>query len=1021
MNLKENYLERILALFILFFAGSVFFTLHAQYFGQNKVRYETFNFKVLKTDHFDIYFYPPERAAAEQAARMAERWYARHAQILKYELNGRQPLILYGSHPEFEETNTAQGPLGEGVGGFTEPLKRRIVLPLASSLGEIDHVVGHELVHAFQYDMTGQGGGGFRNPAALQMPLWFIEGMAEYLSLGPDDPQTAMWMRDAVLSQKKLPNIRRLEDPNYFPYRYGQALLAYIGGRWGDEKLGQLLRAAGRKGDIYEAIRQTLKIGPDTLATDWHNALHAVYDPLKTSTDTLISNATLLVGDKKGGGTYNISPVLSPDGKKFIFFSEKDLFAIDLYLADAGSGKILKKIIRNELDPHYESLEFIYSAGAWDPSSRRIALGSVVNGHPELTIIDIDKNKTDKEARFPNFGEILNPAWSPDGRYIIFSMLTEGQSDLFLYDFKADSVGRLTNDLYADLQPAWSPDGKEVVFVTDRFSTNLALLNNGRYELATLNLRDRKINPLPVLDKGNIINPQWSADGKSLYFISDVTGISNLYRMALDGRQIFRLTNVYTGISGITALSPALSVATNTDRVLFTAYLNGKYNIYALQSPEQLAGRIFQTVAADTSVVENSGNPALLPPDQRKTDEVETELHNPVEGLVADTTFNIKPYHPKLTLDYIGQPYLFAGGSSYGLQIGGGISMFWSDLLGNHNLATMLQIQSERGAFNLAGGVGYLNSKSRWDWGAAAQQIPYIWRGFASGYAVQDSNLVYVDQEEIYQQLNRELSLFAAYPFSRAKRVEFSGGFQRISFSDKLYTTIYDAYSGARLQDHTDKLPVPDALNLGTFGVAYVYDYSSFGATSPILGQRFRLEVSPVFGSINFYNVAADYRYYFMPLRPFTFSARLLHYGRYGSGAEDERLLPFFLGYQSFVRGYSSTSFSSDIPVYNRLFGSRIAVGNLELRFPLFGVLGLGHGYYGAFPLETGIFYDTGVAWTNADKVSFLGGDRKPVSSYGATFRLNLLGYLVLETDLVKPLDRPDKNWLWQFGFITGF
>ena len=104
MNQKINLRQKLLALFILFLTGSTFLTLHAQYFGQNKVRYENFKFEVLKTDHFDVYFYPTERAAAEQAGRMAERWYARHAKILDHELNGRQPLILYGSHPEFEET-----------------------------------------------------------------------------------------------------------------------------------------------------------------------------------------------------------------------------------------------------------------------------------------------------------------------------------------------------------------------------------------------------------------------------------------------------------------------------------------------------------------------------------------------------------------------------------------------------------------------------------------------------------------------------------------------------------------------------------------------------------------------------------------------------------------------------------------------------------------------------------------------------------------------------------------------------
>ncbi|HSK09136.1 MAG TPA: hypothetical protein VK911_06145, partial [Vicinamibacterales bacterium] len=168
----------------------------AQYFGRNKVQYKSFNFEVMKTAHFEIYFYEEEREAVEQAAVMAERWYARLSKVLNHELRGPQPLVLYASHPEFQQTNVVQGEMGEGTGGVTEMLKRRIVLPLGASLAESDHVIGHELVHAFQFDITAPSGGQSMASGALRLPLWFIEGMAEYLSIGPVDPHTAMWMRD---------------------------------------------------------------------------------------------------------------------------------------------------------------------------------------------------------------------------------------------------------------------------------------------------------------------------------------------------------------------------------------------------------------------------------------------------------------------------------------------------------------------------------------------------------------------------------------------------------------------------------------------------------------------------------------------------------------------------------------------------------------------------------------------------------------------------------------------------------
>ena len=100
-------------------------TANAQYFGRNKVQYTDFDWHVLKTEHFDVYFYPVERKAATQAARLAERWYARFSRLLGHQLSGRQPLILYASHPDFEQTNAIPGELGEGTGGVTEILKRR--------------------------------------------------------------------------------------------------------------------------------------------------------------------------------------------------------------------------------------------------------------------------------------------------------------------------------------------------------------------------------------------------------------------------------------------------------------------------------------------------------------------------------------------------------------------------------------------------------------------------------------------------------------------------------------------------------------------------------------------------------------------------------------------------------------------------------------------------------------------------------------------------------------------------------
>src|SRR5919199_1658222 len=225
----------------------------AQYFGRNKVQYKKLDFQVLKTEHFDIYFYPSEREGIDISARLAERWNTRLERLLAHKLRGRQPLVLYASHPDFEQTNAIEGELSEGTGGVTEPLKRRIILPMGGPLADTDHVIGHELVHAFQFDITTRPGSAPGETGANNLPLWFIEGMAEYLSLGPVDSNTAMWLRDAA-RQEKLPTIDDLNNPKYFPYRWGQAFWAYVGGRWGDDVIGQMLRIAAKTGDPKVAI-----------------------------------------------------------------------------------------------------------------------------------------------------------------------------------------------------------------------------------------------------------------------------------------------------------------------------------------------------------------------------------------------------------------------------------------------------------------------------------------------------------------------------------------------------------------------------------------------------------------------------------------------------------------------------------------------------------------------------------------------------------------------------------------------
>jgi len=1042
--------------------------LAAQYFGQNKVQYQAFDFRIIQTEHFEIYYYPAERTAALDAARMAERWYARLSRILHHQFQGRKPIILYASQSDFQQTNTTNEDLSEGTGGFTEFFKHRMVLPFTGSYAELEHVLGHEMVHQFQYDEISRGhiGSGVQTLVNANLPGWFMEGMAEYLSIGPIDPLTSMWLRDASL-EGHLPTVEEMTyDPRIFPYRFGHALLAYVGEKWGDEAIGQILQASIASG-VEGGFKRSLGITLEDLSSEWRDAVQTTYLPQLADHYRARRIAQPLLTQKRSEGTLHLAPALSPDGRDIAYFSEKNSFFVDLYLADAETGRVKRRLVKSTLNSNYESLRFINSAGSFSPDGRYFAIAAKRKDRDDLVILDVKKDKEVRRIRIPLNG-LTTPSWSPDGKQLVFTGYDGGLSDLFVVNADGSNLHRLTNDKYADLEPSWSPDGKTIAFTTDRSpATDFETLKFGRLRIALLHLDNGSIDILRHMDQGKNINPTWAPDGRSLAFVSDRNGISNIFLYDLSDGNIYQLTDVFTGVSGITALSPCLSWAHEADRLAFAYYEDGEYNVYAVDNPRSLKRQPYQApamplvtsllaaerraLAGPTAVVAAAAPVDTGPragtsvyrspkgfrasgttPQTSDTGAAPVSVKSLIDSSPAlpDTSeFTFKAYRTRYSPDYVARPTIGYERDNFGRGFFGGTAISLSDILGNH---TMVFSGSVNGRLSEAQVLAaYINQAHRLNWVFGGSQQPLYY--YLPAGVQQTGPDSFIVTQRLERFVIRDVFAQSFYPFSRFTRVEFGGHFSNISQAI-LQQRLGVAYDPNTNSNYVYGADPPETLNgpsVSYYGpqLALVHDNSLFGWVGPFAGSRWRFEVSPTFGSWQFTQGLADWRRYFFA-RPFTLALRGMFFGRFGRDAD---LFQQFLGSTELIRGYTAGSIFNNecvaepttgagqtgCPQLDQLIGSRLAVVNAELRFPLTRSLVLGFLPVGLPPIEAAIFYDAGLAWDSNSKVLLTrrGQDpeiyRAPLRSWGGSIRVNALGFVVLRLDYTKPLSRPHNDPYW--------
>ena len=990
--------------------------LQAQYFGQNKPHYEDFEFKVSESPHFEIYHYLQNDSCLQHLTEQSEQWYDFHQRILRDTLTEKNPLIFYNDHADFQQTNVIGGQISTGTGGVTEGLRNRVIMPLAMSNQQTNHVLGHELVHAFQFHMIINGEStSIRNMANL--PLWLVEGLAEYMSIGSVDPHTAMWMRDAVLNDD-IPTIRQLSNPKYFPYRYGQAFWAFLTGWKGDQIIEPFFMGVAKFG-LDEATVRILGIKRKDLSTLWVNAMKKQYAPYLTKERERTTGKKII--DRANAGRLNIAPVISPNGRYLIFLSEKDLFATDLYLADARNGEIIRKVASAAKDGHIDDFNYIESAGTWSPNSKQFAYVAFSKGRNILVIKDVETGKTVQETPIEGVPAFSNPTWSPDKKTIVVTGLVDGQTDLYAFNIKNGSVRQLTNDRYSELHASWSPDGTELFFSTDQLS-----FENGRtrgkwtFNLAVLDMVSLRAEQIPVFPGADNLNPVVDT-ASNILFLSDRDGFRNIYKYERNTKKVFQLTDFMTGVSGITPYAPAMSIDRKRARVVFSHYLQNGYDIYTAKQGaflnKEVDGTTINLAAAELPTV-NEKAPKLV--------DAQLGAMDLIDG--QEYTLNNKEYKPKFELEHIANSGVGVGvgtSQNFGTTTGlvGGVNLLFGDVLGHNKLVGSLSLNGE--ITDLGGGLAYLNQKGKIAWGGSISHTPF--RSITGGFVGQenlpiddDGNSILVnhyifDNLRIFQD---QASVFAQLPFSKVLRLEAGASFSRYSFRIDRWDNYYDAFGRLVAQERERLDNAPPGFNLWSVNAALVGDNSTSGVTAPLRGYRYRLGVEQNMGEFNFTALTADFRAY-KYLKPVTLAFRGYHYGRYGSGANE--LFPLFVGSPWFVRGYNS-DVAFDILVQNgqdinSLQGSKLFVSNFEVRIPFTGPERLSVLKSKFLLSDLNFFVDGGVAFNNFQQLN-PGEDSpfiqaQPVFSAGASVRVNVFGAMILEPYYAFPLQ---KNTQGVFG-----
>ncbi len=831
---------------------SLFSFLFAQ-FGKNIVQYEKFNWEFIQTSNFDIYFYSKGEMQIELIAKYCEDANDKIAKYIGWDLNERSAIIVYNSHNDFQQTNVVDSYLQEGVGGVTELLKNRVVIPFDGSLKEFKHVIYHELVHVFIND--GMYGGALKNLVntnAVFIPLWMNEGLAEYLS-STWDSNSDMWIRDLAINFTELPTINNLNG--YLAYRGGQSVWKFITEKWGEESISEIFYNIKVAGNLNKGVKNAIGIDLNELSKQWQQYLKKEYWPDIESRDNINDIARQVTNHIELMNSYNIAPSPSPDGVEIAMYSNKN-GEMGIYIISMIDGKFLQRIIKGNKTSEFEELHILKPGISWSPNGKEIVFAAKSGSSDALFIFDVNnsKNQANKSIKKTfDLEGIFRPTWNPINNKIAFVGNNGISSDIYIYNLDDDSLINLTNDWYSDVQVSWHPNGEELLIISDRGahiktgfyadSSNFLKHNVNNLDIYKINLNGKIIKRLTDSDT-NETYACYSPNASKIAFISDKSGINNIYITEDEGETEFPITNIITGVTQLDWVA--------SNQLIFTGFYKGGYDIFILSNIDRLL--------KDSSSIELAKWKKTISIPMRKKEgknKISSEYENFIfsgnnlyqqskitefdESLLKDDSNNYikNTYNTRFTLDYA-QAYV-SYDSYYGAQA---MAMFiFSDILGDHRigLGTEMQIDFKESDYYLY--YRYLKQRVN-------HEAFFYHQAFKNNYILTQTGEEYT--------LNRNIGINYTFfaPLSRFNRIEGGISFDHL-INEKLQV---DFYGNENSLDF-------DSFNIFKPYIKYVSDNTRWFYLHPVSGLRtyLKYEIIPK-NNINDYNFetfSIDFRKYF--------------------------------------------------------------------------------------------------------------------------------------------------------------